>query len=74
MIDLDRGEVLDTDGKGGVEHRRVAYPVEETVAAARAVTADPQALQMLTDIYRGGLYTAKWAANGAARNGNGKHG
>jgi putative phosphoesterase len=76
VIDLDRSEVIEIDGKNGVEHRRIEYPVEDTVAAARAVTADPQAAQMLADIYRGGLYTAKWAANGAARNGthNGNHG
>lgn len=59
---------------GAVELKRVEYPVEETVAAAAAMIADPLARQLLADTYRGGGLVAKWATgkNGNG-NGNGHH-
>ena len=44
-----------------VHLKRVAYPIEETVAGTAATVTDPTARQMLTDIFRGGLYLARWA-------------
>ncbi len=56
---------------GQVELKRVQYPIEETVAAMEATVADDTAREMLTDIYRGGLYLAKWALGKPNGNGNG---
>jgi diadenosine tetraphosphatase ApaH/serine/threonine PP2A family protein phosphatase len=54
-----------------VQLKRVEYPIEETVAAMEAVTPDLVARQMLADIYRGGIYLAKWAVEKANGNENG---
>ena len=71
-----------------VELKRIDYPMSETIAANEDMVADSTARQMLTDIYNGGPYLAKWRANGqwpmvngqngnghapANGNGNGKH-
>jgi putative phosphoesterase len=54
-----------------VQLKRVEYPIEETVAAVHTSVADDTAREMLTDIYRGGLYLAKWALGKGNGNGNG---
>ncbi len=57
---------------GEVQLKRIEYPIEETVAAMEAAVTDPTARQMLTDIYRGGTYLARWASGkGANGTGNG---
>ena len=55
---------------GEVQLKRIEYPLEETVAAVHSLVSDDIAREMLTDIYRGGLYLAKWAL-GKSSNGNG---
>jgi len=52
------------DGK--VEHKRVAYPVEQTIRALAATALDPTAKAMLADIYRGGAFLGRWLKNGTA--------
>lgn len=61
--------VIDGDS---VELRRAEYPVGETITGVEEGVADPTAREMLSDIYRGGPYLAKWFKNGNG-NGNGKH-
>jgi diadenosine tetraphosphatase ApaH/serine/threonine PP2A family protein phosphatase len=53
-----------------VELKRVEYPVGATITAIEERVADPTARQMLSDIFRGGPYMAKWIRNGYG-NGNG---
>ncbi len=58
---------------GEIHLQRIAYPIEETVAALEERIADPNARKLLTETYRGGGLVAKWAqvhqTNGA--NGHG---
>jgi putative phosphoesterase len=59
-----------------VELKRVEYPTGEPITGVEEAIEDPTAREMLTDIYRGGPYIAKWFKNGNANgngNGNGKH-
>jgi hypothetical protein len=57
--------------------KRIEYPVEETVRAVEALTADETARQMLTDVFRTGCMPTKWLRNGTngmnGTNGNGAH-
>ena len=57
-----------------VQLKRVEYPVDETVRAVQAADFDPTAKQMLSDLYRGGAFLARWVKNGHAgpKNGNGE--
>jgi putative phosphoesterase len=56
---------------GEVQLKKILYPVEETISAMEQVVEDDIARQMLTDIYRGGLYLAKWALGKSSWIGNG---
>jgi putative phosphoesterase len=57
-----------------VELKRVEYPIGETIAGIEEMVAEPTARQMLTDIYQGGPYLAKWRANGQWPMANGQNG
>ena len=54
----------------GVQLKRAEYPVGETITGVEEMVADATAREMLTEIYRGGPYLAKWMKNGYG-NGNG---
>jgi putative phosphoesterase len=51
-----------------VQLKRVEYPIEDTIRAVEAVTADATARQMLGDIFRTGGMPTRWLRPG---NGNG---
>lgn len=59
---------------GRPEMKRIEYPVEETVAASEALVTDPQARQMLADIYRGNGPLGQWALHKARSEGTGGNG
>ena len=56
---------------GEIELKRVAYPIEETIAAMEATVADANARKMLAEAYRSGSLLAKWTLNPVNGNGNG---
>jgi putative phosphoesterase len=52
-----------------VQLKRAEYAPDEMIAKVDETVGDPTARAMLADIYRGGVYLARWAQ---AKNGNGK--
>lgn len=52
-----------------VQLKRMHYPLEETIAATEATVREPQARQMLSDIYRG-LFMVKWPRTNGHMNGH----
>jgi putative phosphoesterase len=49
---------------GQVELKRIEYPVDDTVRVVQESDIHPTAKQMLSDIYRGGAFLARWVKNG----------
>ncbi|MCS6867112.1 MAG: metallophosphoesterase family protein [Gemmataceae bacterium] len=47
-----------------VQLKRTIYPIDQTLRAVEAVTTDPVARQMLSDVFRTGCLPTRWQKNG----------